>query len=232
MGVQSGGGGGSSNGTDTNSYFIDAWIEVPKSVETVSSSALTSAGTWNNSATAPAFTTKPTTNVAGGVVRDNSDLPDNSTTSTTRNYHHFKRLFTVGESGVTASAWDYMGQWNHSGGTSSSDTYLINAYLRIGAGDIPLATALTSAGTWDHATKQFTTKPTENILDGVIYDDKDLPAVASRTSQYDYWKFSRYFTVGESGVAASEWSLIGKVDQDPSGGSMAGLKLVVQLLQQ
>ena len=211
----SGGGGG----TDTNSYFIDAWIEVPKSVETISSSALTSAGTWNNDPAAPGFVTnqKPTTSVAGGVVRDNKDLPANSTTSTTRNYHHFKRIFTVGETGVQASAWDYMGQWNHEEG--SPRRYLINAYLRILSGDTPAANALTSGGVWSDQSQSFTTKPTfGSIIDGAIYDDSDLPADAARSADYDYWRFTRYFTEGEGTIAGSAWRRISKLDQDPATG--------------
>ena len=51
--------GGGAAGSGTNSYWIDAWIEVPKAVQTVSSSALTSAGTWNNDPAAPGFVHQP-----------------------------------------------------------------------------------------------------------------------------------------------------------------------------
>ena len=211
-----------SGSAGANAYYIDAWIEVPKSVETVSSSALTSAGTWNNSASAPAFTTKPTTSVASGNVLDASDLPANSTTSTTRNYHHFKRIFTVGETGVQASAWDYMGQWNHESG--STRRYLIHAYLRIQAGDVPTTTALTSGGIWSDQAQKFTTKPTENVLDGMVYDDSDLPSDAATSTQYDYWEYVRYWTEGEGTIAGTAWRRIKKIDQDPAtGGGGASL---------
>ena len=149
---------------------------------------------------------------------DVSDLPPGAATDGNYNYHRFQRIFTVGESGVSAAAWKYLGQWNHI--APHAKTYVISAYLRIGAGDVPLESALTSAGTWSDNDKEFTVKPTENILDGAVYDDKDLPAVADRGSQYDYWEFQRYWIEGETSADADEWSLIGKVDQDAaaSGG--------------
>ena len=75
--------------------------------------------------------------------------------------------------------------------------YLIQAFLRIGAGDVPLNTALTSGGVWDQQNQRFTTKPTENVLDGVVYDRSDLPADAVTSTQYDYWQYNRYYTEGE-----------------------------------
>ena len=203
-------------GSGTNSYLIRAWLRVPKSVQSVSSSALTSAGVWNNSAAAPAFTTKPGTSTNGGVVFDISDLPAGAATDDSFNYHRFQRVFTVGESGVAASSVEI--SWAVESYPAHAKTYLISAYLRIGAGDIPLESALTTAGVWSDANKNFTTKPEENILDGVVYDDKDLPPVASRGSQYDFWEYQRYWFDGETSGTADEWSLIGKVDQDPASG--------------
>ena len=86
-GTNTSGGGG---GTDTNSYFIDAWLRTPKG-STVSSNALTSPGTWNNDPDAPGFTTKPTDNVAAGTVYDISDLPASASTDDTFDYHRFRR---------------------------------------------------------------------------------------------------------------------------------------------
>ena len=215
------GGGG---GTDTNSYVIDAWIRVPNSVTAVAATALTSAGTWNDSAANPAFTTKPTTNVAGGTVFDISDLPASASVSDTFNYHRFQRIFTIGESGVAASAWNYLGQSNHpvaSGG--STRRYLIHAYLRIQAGDVPTATALTSGGIWSDQSQAFTTKPTENVLDGMVYDDSDLPSDAATSTQYDYWEYVRYWTEGEGTIAGTAWRRIKKIDQDPATGGGASL---------
>ena len=209
------GGGSGGGGTDTNSYPIEAWIEVPKSVETVSASALTSAGDWNNDPAAPAFTTKPTTNVAGGVVRDASDLPDNSTASTTRNYHHFKRIFTVGETGVAASAWDYMGQWNHEAG--GADGYLIKAYLELQGTDAATATSLTNGGVWNDTSKSFTTKPGHGTL-GTVYGRNDLPAGAATSTTHGYWEYERYYTPGETNVPASAWTLLGRINPAPAAG--------------
>ena len=217
--VLSGGGGGGG----TNSYLIRAWLRVPKSVQSVPASALNTAGVWNNSAASPAFTTKPGTSVGGGTVFDISDLPAGAATDANFNYHRFQRVFTVGESGVAASAWKYLGRWNHV--PAHAKTYLISAYLRIGAGDIPLESALTTAGVWSDANKNFTTKPEENILDGVVYDDKDLPPVASRGSQHDFWEFQRYWFEGETSGTADDWSLIGKVDQDPASGGGGGVSI-------
>ena len=202
-------------GTDTDSYFIDAWIRTSKG-STVSSSALTSAGTWNNNANAPAFTTKPTDNVAAGTVFDISDLPASASTSDTFDYHHFRRVFTVGETNVPSSAWQYLGQSNHPVPTAGQ--FLIQAFLRIQSGDVPLNTALTSGGVWDQQAQRFTTKPTENVLGGVVYDRSDLPADAVTSTQYDYWQYNRYYTEGETSVAGSAWWRVGKLDQDPSGG--------------
>ena len=177
---------------------------------------MTSAGTWNNNQSAPAFTTKPTDNVASGTVLDISDLPASASTSDTFDYHHFRRVFTVGETNVPSSAWQYLGQSNHPVPTAGQ--YLIQAFLRIGAGDVPLNTALTSGGVWDQQNQRFTTKPTENVLDGVVYDRSDLPADAVTSTQYDYWQYNRYYTEGEGTVAGSAWWRVGKLDQDASGG--------------
>ena len=145
-----------------------------------------------------------------------SSLPASASTSDTFDYHHFRRIFTVGETNVPATDWQYLGQSNHPAPTSGQ--YLIQAFLRIGAGDVPLNTALTSGGVWDQQNQRFTTKPTENILDGMVYDRSDLPADAVTSTQYDYWQYNRYYTEGEGTVAGSAWWRVGKLDQDAGGG--------------
>ena len=183
----------------------------------MSSNALTSPGTWNNNPNAPGFTTKPTDNVAAGTVFDVSDLPASASTSETYDYHRFRRIFTIGETNVPASAWKYLGQANHP--TPTPGQVLIQAFLRIQAGDVPTNTALTSGGVWDQQTQRFTTKPTENVLGGVVYDRSDLPADAVTSTTYDYWQYNRYYTEGEGTVAGSAWWRVGKLDQDaPTGG--------------
>ena len=206
---------GGGSGTDTNSYFIDAWLRTPKG-STVSSSALTSPGTWNNDQDAPAFTTKPTTNVATGTVFDVSDLPASASTDDTFDYHRFRRIFTIGETNVPASSWKYLGQANHPIPTPGQ--ILIQAFVRIQAGDVPTNTALTSGGVWDQQAQRFTTKPTNNVLNGVVYDRSDLPDDAVTSTEYDYWQYNRYYTDGEGTIAGSAWWRVGKLDQDPSGG--------------
>ena len=99
---------------------------------------------------------------------------------------------------------------------SGTRRYLIKAYLRIHAGDIPSATALTSGGVWSDQSQSFTTKPTFGaILGGEIYDDSDFPSGAF-DEDYDYWEYARYFTEGEGVIAGSAWRRIKKIDQDPA----------------
>ena len=101
-------------------------------------------------------------------------------------------------------------------GGGSTRRYLIKAYLRIHAGDIPSATALTSGGVWSDQSQSFTTKPTFGaILGGAIYDDSDFPSGAF-DEDYDYWEYARYFTEGEGVIAGSAWRRIKKIDQDPA----------------
>ena len=207
--------GTSGSSTDTNSYFIDAWLRTPKG-STVSSSALTSAGIWNNNQGAPGFTTKPTDNVAAGIVYDVSDLPASASTDGTYDYHRFRRIFTIGETNVPASSWKYLGQANHPIPTPGQ--ILIQAFVRIQAGDVPTNTALTSGGVWDQQAQRFTTKPTNNVLGGFVYDRSDLPDDAVTSTEYDYWQYNRYYTEGEGTVAGSAWWRVGKLDQDAASG--------------
>ena len=199
--VPSGGGG-------DNSYWIDAWIRTPKGA-TVSSTPFTSPGTWNNNKSAPAFTAKPTENIANGSVFDISDLPANAANTTAFDFHHFQRIFTVGETNVPNNAWKYIGLYTHS--AAEPDTYLIHAYLRLTGTDTPTATSLSSAGTWDDATKSFSTEPTHGTL-GDVFDQSNLPSDAFSSTTHGYWEYERYFTVGETGVAASAWTLKGRIE--------------------
>ena len=207
-------------GGDTNSYPIEVWLRVPRG-STVSSSALTSAGVWNNDQDNPGFTTKPTDNVAAGQVFDVSDLPAGYSTSNTLDWHRFERQFVVGESGVPASAWKYLGQANHP--VPSPRRYLIKAWLQLAGSDLPTASSLTSAGVWDDATESFTTKPTHGTT-GTVYDRTDLPDDASRSTTHGFFEFERYFTVGESSVAATDWTLLGRINPVASGGGATTLE--------
>ena len=209
---------GGGTGTDTNSYWIDAWIRTPKGA-TVSSTPFTSPGTWNNSQSDPAFTEKPTENIATGTVFDIKDLPANAAGSSTFDFHHFQRIFTVGETNVPNNAWKYVGLYTHSSSTGGADSYLISAYLRLPGTDAATATSLTSAGTWDNANKRFAAngKPSHGTL-GDVFDRSDLPADATRSTTQSYWEYERYFTVGETGVAASAWTLKGRVNPAIAGG--------------
>ena len=193
-----GGGGGSI--TDTNSYFIDVWVRTPKGA-TISSTPFTSPGTWNNNQSAPAFTAKPTENIANGTVFDINDLPATAADSENFDYHHFRRVFTIGETNVPNNAWKYVGLYTHNMG-GGARRYLINAYLRLTGTDTPTATSLTSAGTWDDATQSFSTEPTHGTL-GDVFDRSNLPADAFSSTTHGYWEYERYFTVGETGITAS-----------------------------
>ena len=206
-------------GTDTNSYFIDVWVRTPKGA-TISSTPFTSPGTWNNNQSAPAFTAKPTENIAAGSVFDISDLPANAASTPSFDYHHFQRVFTVGETNVPNNAWKYIGLYTHS--EAEPSTYLINAYLRLPIADVATATSLTSPGTWDDATKSFSTEPTHGTT-GDVFDRSNLPADAARSTTNSYWEYERYFTVGETGVAASAWTLKGRINPAPATGGGASL---------
>ena len=117
---------------------------------------------------------------------------------------------------MPASSWKYLGQANHPIPTPGQ--ILIQAFVRIQAGDVPTNTALTSGGVWDQQAQRFTTKPTNNVLNGVVYDRSDLPDDAVTSTEYDYWQYNRYYTDGEGTIAGSAWWRVGKLDQDPSGG--------------
>ena len=89
--------------------------------------------------------------------------------------------------------------------------YTIKAWLRLLGTDTPTSTSLNTAGTWNDTTQSFTTKPGHGTL-GDVFDISDLPADAFSSTTHGYWEYERYFTVGETGVAATEWTLTGRIN--------------------
>ena len=206
--VTNSGGGGS--GTD--SYPIQAWIGVPKLFAIPDGGGLTSAGVWNNVSTAPRFTTKPTKSFGQGTVYDISDLPADAASSTTNDFYLYERIFTVGESGIAATAWKPLGLFNH---RPEPRRYWITAYLRVTKGFVPGdTTGLTSAGVWSDGTQRFTSNPTENAgADGAVFGVYEIPDDAYNSTQYDYWEYGRYFTYGEHSLGSDVWDRIQKITQ-------------------
>ena len=147
-----------------------------------------------------------------GITQSNAAPSNDSGEDGDLHFNTSNNTLYVKISGV----WQVIGG---SGGGGSTRRYQIDAYLRIHAGDIPSATALTSGGVWSDQTQSFTTKPTfGSILGGEVYDDSDLPTGADQSTDYDYWRYTRYWTEGEGVIAGTAWRRIEKIDQDPASG--------------
>ena len=115
---------------DTDTYFIDAFAEVPEGTDITGGISLTSGGVWDDGA--DKFTTKPTTAFSGAVVYDASDLPSDAALSTTKDYYRFVRRYRKGESSVGGTAWSFLGRWDqqtagNTGGTADGNTPFLQA---------------------------------------------------------------------------------------------------------
>ena len=143
--------------TDTDTYFIDAFVEVPEGTDITGGISLSSGGVWDDGA--DKFTTKPTTAFSGAVVYDASDLPGGAAISATKDYYRFVRRYRKGEGAVGGTAWSFLGRWdqqtagNTSGGAVQLDGQLILYSSNTGtgvAGTLTFANALPMDSDWEN----------------------------------------------------------------------------------